>query len=666
MACAGNEAVSDQPDGDQESTDNQTPCQFDTQCGVGEKCDNKVCIPDPDYTDGDPTSDGDDIITDGDCTGPIIETPDMIDFGAFLMNSPVTKQLQISNTGCASLTIRTIEFALTNSEFEVDYVAGTAVTLAPGLSMTVSITYEPKLPQEANMPLLIASDAVNEPLRTVLLQSEYKGTSDFTFEPEALNFGNVTVDDPGLDMDLMICNDGEGNKAITITGLGFKYPSTVPHFRYSMNPEPSSVAPVFLNVGTCMSIMLTYEPTEATIWPQLHENFIVFYNDADNAVNGQVEIPMSGSADQFSLRVEPNPIDFGEVVIGETAASTLQIENQSGAEMEVTRISLSGNHCFEFDLVLGDYNPPFTLTADTLITDMGVSYSPQNTGQDQGCFFMMEYEQSGHTRWAQTSVIGSGRLENIPPIAKISRTDSGADISQPIDIPAGASTAQKRITLYGDISSDPDQGYPLTYAWTLTKPDESNTEVWPDPSEPIITFTVDWSGPYTLTLVVTDKEGAVSEPKDVLVNVMSNEKVTVDMEFSGDGTMNVNLVWRSPSGLTCSDETMNSQRSCMMGLDGTAFVSNYTNQYDNGNKETIVHPNAPDGAYVIKVAFTEDCAGWDIGFICLDRGTTDITVKIYVDMENTPSYTVREHLSEEGQVKEWFINKVGGVWGQPQ
>jgi hypothetical protein len=664
--------------GDTVSTDGDadggaTACNFDTECLIGQTCSNGFCVDSDGDTDGD-LPDGDsadgDMIVDGDKPdgdGPIIRCPDVLDFGAAQVNVPTVRQLEIANEGDMTLEIRAMEFALQTTEFSINYTPDSTVTIPPGVSITFDVTFEPARGYEANMPLQIASNAKNEALCTVLLQSEYKGESTIVFDPEEVLFGNVRVDDPGMDIELHICNEGTGNKAIKISGLGFKYPSSAAHFRFDLDEEtPTNSDPIFLNTGSCLPVQLTYDPTESTTWPEMHENYLVVYNDADNSTNNQSDVFLSGSADQFSLRVEPNPINFGQVVVEETGSINLTIENQSGAPVTVTDIRLSGNHCYEFQLYLGDHGTfPFEMAIEDMITDIGVGYTPTNTGPDQGCYLLITYDQSERTKYSKTSLNGSGRLENEKPIAKVSRTDNGSDISMPIDIPPTASSVQKRITLYGDISSDPDGNYPLTYEWAFEKPGESNAEIWPSLTDSTITFTVDWAGPYTLTLVVTDSEGAVSDPKQVFVNMGTNQKVTIDMEFSGSGAMNVNLAWITPNGMRCSDETMTSQRTCLLGPDGNAFVSNYTSQAEDGQRETIVHPNAPDGAYTVQVSFAEDCAGWDIGFFCLDRRSSDVTVRIYVDMETEARYTMTTHLSEKGNIKQWFINKVGGEWNAP-
>jgi hypothetical protein len=81
------------------------------------------------------------------------------------------------------------------------------------------------------------------------------------------------------------------------------------------------------------------------------------------------------------------------------------------------------------------------------------------------------------------------------------------------------------VLLDGTASYDPDENYPLTYAWQiLFKPDES-TAALIDPDTPTASFTADLPGDYLVQLVVTDSLGAASDPSTVFISTSNSAPV---------------------------------------------------------------------------------------------------------------------------------------------
>jgi len=107
---------------------------------------------------------------------------------------------------------------------------------------------------------------------------------------------------------------------------------------------------------------------------------------------------------------------------------------------------------------------------------------------------------------------------NEPPTAN-------AGITQNVSLGFVGGVASKVVTLDGTGSSDPEQNYPLTYTWTLTKPTgsaavlSSTTDVKP-------TFTADIAGQYTAKLTVKDSGGlaSIAEASVIIVASITNSK----------------------------------------------------------------------------------------------------------------------------------------------
>ena len=100
---------------------------------------------------------------------------------------------------------------------------------------------------------------------------------------------------------------------------------------------------------------------------------------------------------------------------------------------------------------------------------------------------------------------------NSAPVA-----DAGADSSAPIGTLA---------TLNGSASSDPDEDYPLTFAWEFVSVPEGSAAVLTGADTVSPSFTPDYPGDYIARLVVTDAKGKASMPDTVTVNTSNTPPV---------------------------------------------------------------------------------------------------------------------------------------------
>lgn len=100
---------------------------------------------------------------------------------------------------------------------------------------------------------------------------------------------------------------------------------------------------------------------------------------------------------------------------------------------------------------------------------------------------------------------------NLPPVA-----DAGADQSTHVRVV---------VSLDGGASHDPDQNYPLAYAWRiLSKPDGSAATLL-DSSTAMPSFVPDRPGDYMVELVVTDATGRRSLPDQVQVSTLNSSPI---------------------------------------------------------------------------------------------------------------------------------------------
>lgn len=106
--------------------------------------------------------------------------------------------------------------------------------------------------------------------------------------------------------------------------------------------------------------------------------------------------------------------------------------------------------------------------------------------------------------------------------------------------PDQAVTTGTSVTLDGTGSSSPSGNYPLTYAWTLTRPSGSSASL-SNSTTAHPTFTPDVAGDYSISLVVTDSRSTSSNPDSVVVHAYTSpSSCTVqenNLTFSGYATV---------------------------------------------------------------------------------------------------------------------------------
>jgi hypothetical protein len=99
------------------------------------------------------------------------------------------------------------------------------------------------------------------------------------------------------------------------------------------------------------------------------------------------------------------------------------------------------------------------------------------------------------------------------------------------------------VNLDGTASSDPDENYPLSYAWQIITRPAGSSATLSDADTSTPSFTVDMDGDYTIQLVVTDALGAESEPDTVVISTVNSKPVANagDDQFLDTGPSTIQL-----------------------------------------------------------------------------------------------------------------------------
>jgi len=114
---------------------------------------------------------------------------------------------------------------------------------------------------------------------------------------------------------------------------------------------------------------------------------------------------------------------------------------------------------------------------------------------------------------------------NRPPVA-----NAGQDVNRPILF---------ELNLDGSGSYDPDEDYPLTYAWQILEKPQGSTAELSNPDSVNPSLVPDVVGEYIIELVVTDSRGLESEPSYVVITAITieeavDEKLTETIQQIGE------------------------------------------------------------------------------------------------------------------------------------
>lgn len=135
-----------------------------------------------------------------------------VSFGNVTVGSPATEQVTLTDMGPGNITISGLAvmgpgFTMTN---------GAPGTLTAGQSITVSVSFTPRVAGGSQGTLSVLSDAANATMDIALAGTGVAASSQLQANASSLNFGNVTVGD-SVSQILQLTN--VGNASVTITSV---------------------------------------------------------------------------------------------------------------------------------------------------------------------------------------------------------------------------------------------------------------------------------------------------------------------------------------------------------------------------------------------------------------------------------------------------------------
>src|SRR6266850_2238512 len=248
--------------------------------------------------------------------GTLSVSPATLDFGDVALGKQLTHELVLRNTGLVPMTVNNLP-QFANPSFEV---TGLPATLGPGSSANVTVRYRPPgLGPHERMLQLVTDSPADNGTDVDLRGNAVRGLA--TLSGDAFDFGNVVVGSTATQGLLLTNNDGKAETSIAISP-----PQDAPAF---------SVAP-----------------------PDM----------------------LTGKGVDKLLLVQPETIDFGELLLGGNATKTFTVTNTSKAPLAVKTLTLSGSP--DLTAALDGGALPRTLGPGETVAGTA-RYQPRNLGLQQ-------------------------------------------------------------------------------------------------------------------------------------------------------------------------------------------------------------------------------------------------------------------------------------------
>jgi hypothetical protein len=283
-----------------------------------------------------------------------------LDFGKLpVATTSTTKTVTITSSGTADLIVTGISLSGTNPADFAFTSATLPVTLSPGKSTTVNLTFTPSASGSRAATLLVASNALGDPRQVAL--SGTGASAGASIDPTALDFGEQTLNSH-TDKTVTVSNSGDANLIISSIGV-----SGANAAEFTVTP---STAPIDLAPGATQSFIITFTPTaegarSATLTID------------HNAPVHPGTVTLAGTGVKPVLNVTPTALTFAEQVANTTSQpQNLTLKNIGTGLLVVSSITITGDNASDFA-----YSATLPLNiAQGATATLPVTFTPQGSG----------------------------------------------------------------------------------------------------------------------------------------------------------------------------------------------------------------------------------------------------------------------------------------------
>jgi len=330
----------------------------------------------------------------------IVSVPGGHNFGALTVGDTATQTFNLQNQGTTTdCIVAAVHMGPASSpDFSLSPVA-TPLTLGPGETLPVDVSYTPGEVGDDVGTLDVESNAINSPV-SMSLSGSGQGAPppmvpDITVSPLQIDFSGVMIGNSVMHT-ATVTNDG--TDLLTIDGVSL---TTGSNFAFVAD------LPVVLAPGASMDIQVTFTPTsEGT----LTDTLSISSNDPDESV---VPVILSGVGQtppplECNIVVNPIAAEFGNVLVNTAKTLDISINNTGTADCDVNTI-LDGSSSPDFSIAAAPAQLTGMLAPGGKVT-VSVDYFPGEAGGDTGMLTVQSNDPD--TASVMVSLTGSGFMSN--------------------------------------------------------------------------------------------------------------------------------------------------------------------------------------------------------------------------------------------------------------
>ena len=406
----------------------------------------------------------------------------------------------------------------------------------------------------------------------------------------------------------------------------------------------------------------------------------------DPDTDGDTDIEESDTPIGPRISLTPESLDMGVVALGTIMSETVDICNTGDAPLTVSQVQWSEESTDAWSFSTG-IQLPADIAAGICVT-INIRYTPVSTNCSETSLLITSNDplnsivtlpvSAGCTQTdGDVDIIDEEESETAGGAAIEVRPEEGLDLG--FTAPGIAISKSLEVC---NVGSEPRMIFSLGF-------EEGTSSEWSVEPGENIPVTIEAGTCITIDVSFTPLAELCVDVRIAEINITTNDPIrpmisflvrggcipadaTSDLFITAsiggcDGKAQVDLVYKTPNGISCSERNMNSTHTCNLGDYGAAFILEYATQCLDGTTETIWHQNPADGTYMICMKLSEDCDHW--GFdalgeeVCLDKATPDFTISLRLNSTDpTPFATVSGALENQGDMNCWSLERVAGAY----